>query len=564
MPLTQQQELRLQPTSMDSGDTATTLRPVALAAALSTALAACGGGGDGDDSPPVADVPSAPVSPMEASRLLAQATPGASRADIDRVATRGVRGWIEDQFLMPPTQSHYDWLMEAGYGVEANRYSTGGLDNSLWRKLISSPDTLRQRTVLALSEILVVSVLGVTGPWPQFAVANYVDILERNAFGNYLTLLREVSLSPAMGYYLTYRGNAKANGRGSQPDENYARELMQLFTIGLVELNPDGTPVAGNRETYDPEDVSGLARVFTGWDLDSGGANPVPPEALRRPMVQVGSRYESGAKAFLGVTIAAGATAQVALDTALGTLFAHPNLPPFISRQLIQRLVTSNPTPAYVARVAAAFANNGAGVRGDMKAVLRAILLDPEARDRAAAATPGYGKLREPVVRFLNWARGWGAASPTGQWAIGNLSDPASRLGQSPMRSPSVFNFFRPGYVPPGGPLAQAGLTVPELQIANETSVAGYLNFMQRAIAGSNVGDVRADYTALLAMASDSKALLDEVNLVLAAGQVPAATLATLKTALDTIVGTTDTGRRNRVHAALLLVLAAPEYIAQK
>lgn len=541
------------------------LRPAALAAAAATALAACGGGGDGGGEPVASDAPSEPISAADASRLLAQATLGASRGDIANAAARGARAWIEDQFLVPPTQGHFDWMVANGYAIEDNRYSTAGLDNSIWRKFITSPDALRQRMVLALSEVCVVSLQGISPAWRQFCVANYLDILERNAFGNYRTLLREVSLSTAMGHFLTYRGNAKANGRGSQPDENYARELMQLFTIGLLQLNPDGTVAAGAHETYGPDDVSGLARVFTGWDEDKTGlASPVPPEVHRRPMAQVGTRYETGEKRFLGVTIAAGTKADAALDTALDTLFNHPNVPPFISRQLIQRLVTSNPSPGYVGRVAAVFAGSGGGARGDLQAVLRAILLDPEARDAAAAANPAFGKLREPVVRFLNWARAFGAASPSGAWAIGDLSNPATRLGQSPMRAPSVFNFFRPGYVPPGGTAAAAGLTVPELQIANETSVAGYVNYMQRAVAGSGIGDVRADYGALLALAADAQKLLEELNLVLAAGQIPSATLATLKAALDTIAAATDTGKRNRVHAAVLLVLAAPEYIAQK
>jgi uncharacterized protein (DUF1800 family) len=543
-----------------------------LAAAVASALAACGGGGGGGDaaSPGAASgastgAASGPMSTTDAARFLAQSTLGASRIDITSAASQGAATWIEQQFVTPPTDGHYDWMLANGYGAETNRFSTAGLDASIWRKFIGSPDALRQRMVLALSEILVVSVLGVDAPWRQFAIGNYLDVLERNAFGNYRSLLGEVTLSTAMGYYLTYRGNTKANGRGSQPDENYARELMQLFTIGLLQLNADGTVAAGNRETYGPDDVSGLARVFTGWDLDTSGLNASspPPDIHRRPMVQVGTRYEPGAKTFLGVTIPANTGALVALNTALDTLFNHPNLPPFISRQLIQRLVTSNPSPAYVGRVAAAFANSG-GVRGDLKAVLRAILLDPEARNAAQAANPAFGKLREPVVRFLNWARAFGATSPSGAWAIGDLSDASSRLGQSPMRSGSVFNFFRPGYVPPGGSIAAAGLAGPEFQIANETSVVGYLNFMQRAIAGNGIGDVRADYTALLAIAGDSAALLNEINLVLAAGQVPPATIATLRAALDTISAANDTGRRNRVQAALMFVLAAPEYIAQK
>ncbi|WP_296356738.1 DUF1800 family protein, partial [Ramlibacter sp.] len=514
---------------------------------------------------PAPSTPPAPPSAQEAARFLAQATPGAPKSEIASLQAIGYEAWLEQQFTVPRSQGHYDWLVEHGYDAETYRNSTAGLDNTLWRKLISSPDALRQRMTLALSELLVVSLLGVGGPFRQFAVANYVDILEANAFGNYRTLLADVTLSTAMGYYLTYRGNAKASAQGSQPDENYARELMQLFTVGLVQLNADGTPAAGAPETYGPADVSGLARVFTGWDLDTSGlATPPPASVHRRPMAQVASRYETGAKSFLGTSIAAGTPARAALDAALDTLFMHPNMPPFVSRQLIQRLVTSNPSPAYVGRVAAVFANNGTGTRGDLRAVLRAILLDAEARDPRIAAGPAFGKLREPVVRFLNWARAFKAASPTGVWNIGDLSDAGTRLGQSPLRAGSVFNFFRPGYVPPNTGFAAYGLPAPEFQITTESSVAGYVNFMQNAINGAAVGEVRADYTALLALAADAQALLDEINLVLAAGQLHANVLTVLKPALDTIAATTDAGKRNRVNAALLLVLASPEYIAQK
>lgn len=544
----------------------------AFVTALAASLAACGGGGggggDGSASTTTTGVTFTDT-PMptaeEASRFLAQSTLGASRSDIDTARQQGAASWIERQFLQPQEQGHYEWLLAAGYGAEANRDGTNGLDNTIWRRFITGRDALRQRMVLALSEICVVSVLGVETSWRQFAIANYLDILERNAFGNYRNLLSEISLSTAMGYYLTFRGNAKANSRGGQPDENYARELMQLFTIGLVELNMDGTLRGGGAESYGAADVSGLARVFTGWDLDTSGlAQPYPPEIHRRPMTQVATRYETGAKTFLGHTIAAGTSARAALEQALDVLFQHPNVPPFISKQLIQRLVTSNPSPAYVGRVAAVFANNGSGVRGDLKAVLRAILLDTEARDLTQQLNPRFGKLREPAIRFMNWARAFGAGSPSGLWPIGDLSDASTRVGQSPMRSASVFNFFRPGYVPPGSPIATAGLAAPEFQITNETSVVGYLNFMQRAVAGSSVGDVRADYTRLLALASSPRALLDELNLVLAAGQIPATTISTLQGALQTIAATTDAGRLNRVHAALVLVLAAPEYVTLK
>ena len=227
-------------------------------------------------------------------------------------------------------------------------------------------------------------------------------------------------------------------------------------------------------------------------------------------------------------------------------------------------MVTSNPTSAYVGRVAAVFANNGAGVRGDLKAVVKAVLLDTEARNMENVAVAGFGKLREPIARLLNWARAFQANSPSDSWNIGNLSDSATRLGQSPMRSPSVFNFFRPGYVPAGSELAQQGLVAPEFQITNESSIAGYVNFMQRVISGAGVGDVRADYSSLLALVADPMALLNELNLVLASNQIPPATLASLKTALDTISITTTTGKNNRVYAAVLLVMASPAYLAQK
>ena len=510
------------------------------------------------------DCAQVPASAAEAARFLAQATLGTGRTEIDALQASSYAAWLDLQFALPQSQSHFDWLLAKGYGSETFRNSTAGLDNTVWRKLVGGSDALRQRVTLALSEICVISLLGVNAPWRQFAVANYMDILENNAFGNYRTLLDQLTLSTGMGYYLTYLGNARANPVvGSEPDENYARELMQLFTIGLLLLNPDGTPKGG--ETYVQADVSGLARVFTGWDLNSIGLTlPVPPEVQRRPMFQVASRYETGSKSFLGVTIPAGTSASDSLKIALDTLFAHPNLPPFVSQQLIQRLVTSNPRAAYVGRVSAVFANNGSGVRGDMKAVIRAILLDTEARDMSNVGKTSFGKLREPVERFLNWARGWAATSASDNWAIGDLSDAATRLGQSPLRSPSVFNFFRPGYVPPTSAMASLGLSGPEFQITTESSVAGYVNFMQRAVAGSSVGDLATTYPSLMALAGDSAALLAEVNLVLAASQLSAATLATLKTALDTIAATSDSGKLNRIRAALTLVLAAPEYIVQK
>ena len=511
------------------------------------------------------------VSSADAGRFLSQASLGFSRTDLNTAQSMSYSDWIDAQFAIPSSQGHYDWLVANGYTNTTYINSTAGLDNTIWRKLISSPDLLRQRVVLALSEILVVSVLGVNSQWRQFAIAAYLDILEANAFGNFRNLLQQVSLSPPMGYYLTFRGNVKANPTtGSEPDENYARELMQLFTIGLLQLNTDGTVKHDANdvaiETYAQADVSGLARVFTGWNIDTSGLttpNP-PPDYMQRPLISVSNNYETGSKTFLGTTITAGTGALNGLTIALDTLFNHPNVATFIGKQLIQRLVTSNPSPGYIQRISNVFSNNGSGVRGDMQAVIKAILLDTEARDTTLAAGSSFGKLREPVVRFINWARAYSANSPSGAWAIGDLSDPASRLGQSPMRSGSVFNFFQPGYVPPNTSISAQGLTGPEFQITDETSVAGYINFMQRAIVGSSVGDLTADYSTLLALVGDSASLLNEINQVLAGSQISATTLSTIQSAIDKISISTSAGQLNRIHAALTLVLASPEYIVQR
>ena len=495
---------------------------------------------------------------------------GFTKEQLNALSATTVSQWLDAQCALPIAQSYTEMMVAMGYDNATNINSSAGMDNVIWRKLISSPDPLRQRMVLMLSELCVISVLGIPSQWRQFAVAHYLDILEQNAFGNYRTLLEQITLSPAMGYYLTYKGNIKANTvTGSQPDENYARELMQLFTIGLIKLNNDGTPqTSGGQlvETYTQADVSGLARVFTGWDLDTSGlTSPYPPTLMQRPMVQVSARYETGAKTFLGVTVPSGATAAQSLKIALDTVFNHPNLPPFVAKQMIQRLVCSNPSPSYVNRVANAFINNGASVRGDLKAVIKAILMDPEARDMTLISqSPFVGKIREPVVRFLNWARAFGAQSATNVWAVGDLSSTSTALGQSPLRSATVFNFFRPGYVPPNTTLADAGLLAPELQIVDETSVASYINFMQRVISSAGISDVKVDYSALVAIAKDSTALLNEINTLLCAQELSAEVLLTIKNALDTISVTTATGVLNRVYAALTLVMACPQYIVLK
>jgi uncharacterized protein (DUF1800 family) len=495
---------------------------------------------------------------------------GANRADIASVVSLGYAGWLDAQFALPVSDTRWDWLVAQGYTASTHKNDEAGFDAAIWRKLLSAPDTLRQRVAFALSEIFVIGIDGlVGGGWKQFSAAAWADMMEANAFGSHRAWLQQMSLSGAMGDFLTFRGSAKENPvSGALPDENYARELMQLFTIGLVLLDADGTPqLTGgvSTPTYALADITGLARVFTGWDFDLQGQNvgtgTATPDFVRRPLIQVPARYETGAKTFLGTTIPAGTDATTSLTMALDAIFAHQNLAPFFSRQLIQRLVTSNPSPAYVARVAAVFADDGHGVRGNLQAVVRALLLDAEARTPTDATT--YGKLREPILRFTGWARAYAVASPSGSWAVGDLSDAAKGLAQSPLRSPTVFNFFRPGYVPPNTALDADALESPEFQITNESSVVGCVNYLQRAVAGS-VADLTPDYSSLAAIADDANALFDELNLVLAANQLGATTVTALATAVATMASGTDTTRSARINAALVLVLAAPETIVQK
>jgi len=350
---------------------------------------------------------------------------------------------------------------------------------------------------------------------------------------------------------------------------------MQLFAIGLVQLNADGTPVSPQVETYTNEDIGGLARVFTGWswaatgttEQEFRGTNVTDPQQRIKPMKVYPQHHETGVKTFLGLTIASGTSGEASLTQALDRLFNHANLCPFIGKQLVQRLVTSNPSPAYVGRVSAACANNGQGVRGDMKAIIRTILLDADARDAAKLTDPQWGKVREPVLRLAHWGRCYGATSTSGNWTIRNLQSASTSLGQQPWRSPSVFNFYRPGYVPPNTAIATANLAAPEFQLIGETSVAGYTNFMQIVIqSGVGIGtprDVQPNYASEIALASNADALLDRVNRCLLAGSMSSTLRNDIRTAVNAI-GTTGNGPNNRVYTAILLTMASPDYLVQK
>jgi uncharacterized protein (DUF1800 family) len=571
----------------------------------------------------------------DASRFLLQSQLNVTEAEINAVKSTTFAAYLQQQLAKPIGQTGWQWLEARGYGVsDANNYffNTYPAEGMIWNQLFTSQDSMRKRVALALSEFFVVSLQSAEFTWRSHAFAQYWDILVKNAFGNFRQLLEDVTLSPAMGYYLNTKGNQKEDSAsGRVPDENYGREVMQLFSIGLYTLNLDGsvqTDGAGkNLESYTQSDVTNIARVFTGYDFDAPVSERFMPvgetytvegrQFTSRPMSLTASRHSNLASTFLGVTIPANTPGLAALKIALDTLFNHPNVGPFFGKQMIQRLVTSNPSPAYVARVAAAFNNNGAGVRGDLKAVWTAIFLDDEARrtytvntapipapaDPAAIrnaegrlnrdiSDKAFGKLREPMLRFVQWGRTFGlgpAEAAFVYWKIPETSNAANSLGQSPFRSPSVFNFFRPGFVPPSSALAATNTTAPEFQLVNETTVGGYLNFMQDVIKSglrsyidpavpqasypSGLGyklHTVATYVPELALVADPTALVKRINLLMAAGQISDANQTLMINAIasmpinSTTATTLASQKMDRVAAAVLMVMACSEYLIQK
>ena len=558
-----------------------TMHILFAAAVVATAagITACGSGGSSPAPAPAPAPapPSAGPSADEAARFLTQATFGPTEAEIAKVQSSGYSAWLDEQFALPATP-HLPYV-QANFTPGPNAANFNFMQDSFWQQAIPAPDQLRQRVKFALSQLVVVSGADNTIAAYSDGLANYADVLGLHAFGNYRQLIEAVSTSPMMGTYLSHLGNKKEDTiTGAVPDENYSREVMQLFTVGLTVLNSDGTPalVSGQPvETYANADIAGLARVFTGWgwaatgttNAEFRGGIVTDPLRMTKPMKMYPNFHESGAKNFLGLAIPAGTSGEQSLALGLERLFNHANLCPFVGKQLIQRFTTSNPSAAYVGRVSAACANNGQGVRGDMKAMLRAILLDSEARDAAKLTDPQWGKVREPVLRLSNWARCFKATSTSGNWTIRNLGSASFSLGQQPWRAPSVFNFYRPGYVPPNTSIASANLVAPEFQLIGETSVAGYSNFMQNTVFnGVGIGnqfDVRADYSSELAVADNADALIDRMNRCLMYGSMSTEMRNDLRTAINSF-GTTGNGPANRVYTAAFLTLASPEYLVQK
>lgn len=521
--------------------------------------------------PPPPPLPSGPPSAADAARFLVQASFGPTPEAIAAVQAQGYAAWIESQ-LQQPLVSHLAYADALPRG-EDDLYSWHARE-SIWKQAIQGPDQLRQRIALALSEIFVVSdrdddLNGVE------ATPAYMDLLARNAFGNVRQLLEEVTLSPAMGAYLDMLGNDREDlETGRKPNENYAREILQLFSIGLYRLHPDGSlqlDVQGLPiPTYGQETVEGFAQVFTGWTFAGQDRSREwrfywPEPDWRRPMEVWPEHHSPGTKRLLdGVTLPAGQGPDADLSAALNAVFLHPNVGPFLCRQLIQRLVTSNPSPGYVYRCAQAFADNGQGVRGDMRAVVRAILLDWEARSPDVLGQPGYGKVREPMLRFVALLRALRAQPPAdGRFRYYWQSSAEWGLNQSPLQAPTVFNFFDPGYAQPG-PIADAGLVSPELQIINETSVFGTANFLHGVLfSGYADGETRItlDYSYFTGAGGDA-ALLDRVDLVFYAGRMAAETRTIFAEALADPDFPTDP--LERAKTLVWLVSLSPEFAVQR
>lgn len=556
--------------------------------------------------------------PNAASRFLSQAATGPTFEEILALSEMGLEDWLDAQLVMPRgfscEEKVRDFTAIKNNGL-MDPNNTGAYmqfwDYAYWEYMMTSDDVLRQRIALALSEILVVA-QNEALQYQPYAFASYYDILLDHALGNYYDLLKAVTLHPVMGNYLTYMNNPKQDTivrleystvppdtfrQVSFPDENYAREVMQLFTIGLCELEIDGTCKTDENgvpiPTYDNKDIAEFAKIFTGltWgDAEVFDSYPINGQhSYRIPMKMFNEYHEPGPKHLLnGTVIEQRATVDgiADIEAALNNLFQHPNIGPFIGRLLIQRLVTSNPSPAYIERVARAF--NGESVysstRGDMKAVIKAILLDKEARNCGVQSDDSFGHLREPFNRYVQLCRSFEASNENGHYR--NLTNSIMQYtGQKPFRAPSVFNFFQPDYQPIG-PIEEANLVAPEFQITNTRTIAGYMNALNRWLIYDQIVDdggygfvtendpankTQLDFSKELSMTDDQAlpALIDRLNLILAHGAISQRSKDLILPVLQDIVleGQAENIERLRllrVKMAVILIMSSPEYLINR
>lgn len=519
-----------------------------------------------------------PLSDINAARFLQQAQFSSTKKEIEHLKRIGINQWLTNQFSMPIGITGYDWLLQQGHNTKEHRYSNRPVDWMSWQQLLSSKDTLRKRTSLALSEIMVLSCMGLSLPHRAFAVAAYWDLINKHAFGNFRDLLKAITTNLGMGAYLDLRYSRKANDQGRRPDENYAREVMQLFTIGMVELNLDGTPkLSGGRpiETYNQATVSNIAQALTGWTVDSKSyviGSDTDTEFARAPMINIPSRHDTRSATFFGVTVPAGANGEQALDIVVDTLFNHANVAPFICKQLIQRLVSSNPSPEYVKRVATIFNSDNNGTRGNLKAVFEAILTDKDARNLPKRHPATIGKVREPMIRLIQWVHTFtNRESVSGKWMISETSGRKSFLNQSPSRSSSVFNFFDADYAPSTDAFTKNKIVAPELQLHNVTSTVGYINHIKRVIEKGvfygfieTITEVMPDYSEEMKLYQQPEKLVAHLNLILCAGQMSPKTKGLITSALKSLTEDYPDWKKNRIHLAIFMTMVSPDYLVQR
>jgi uncharacterized protein (DUF1800 family) len=492
-----------------------------------------------------------PVTAVAAVRMLEQSTFGPTPELVNQVQQLGFDPFLQNQLTAPV--SSYPNPLPTDSGV-------GNVQTQFFLNAVNGGDQLRQRLGFALNEIWVVSQNKVNDPT---GYTNYIRALENDALGNYFDVMKDVTLTPAMGHYLDMVNNDKP-GTGQHANENYARELMQLFTLGLSQLNPDGTPQldgTGNPiPTYTQDDVMALGRSFTGWTYPT-----TPGQALQKhnqeyyggPMLPFESNHDGGAKTFLGQPVAAGQSAEQELTSVLTIIFNHPNMPPFVAQQLIEKLVTSNPSPAYVARVASAFASGkfqscGSGKRGDMQATVAAILLDAEARrgDSATTADPGDGKLREPVVMMVSIARAFHATTDGG-----GFTNFGGGMSESLFNSGSVFNFF-----PPANLIAGTTLNGPEFAIFNTNTSLARVNFINTIVYGQVSSATKLDFTPVMTAGTPDQ-MADWLNNLFLHGTMSSAMKQSIVTALSSV---TSTDTKNQARAAIYLVASSSQYQVQR
>ncbi|MEP7196405.1 MAG: DUF1800 family protein [Saprospiraceae bacterium] len=527
---------------------------------------------------------------MNASRFLYQASLGSSKAEIERVANIGIKNWIDEQVDLKPsytldelsrvTKDVVDWhYLNGGDSIDEPKYFYAlHFNYSWWNMNLKNKDELRQRVAYALSELFVISANSDLGGYAN-AMCSYYDLLIKNAFGNYFDLLKQITYHPSMGIYLSHLNNPKTDtARNLRPDENYAREIMQLFTIGLFELNIDGSlkkDSKGNAiPTYNQRDIQELAKIFTGMSFSEVMMNPYRDTSdfgdglylgdPTKPMKVFENHHEPGPKTLFGKYVTKWPqSGNEDIDEALTVIFNHPNVGPFVCKQIIQRLIKSNPSPSYVARISRIFNDDGKGVRGNLNAVIRAILLDDEARTCEWLEDENNGQLREPIMKYSHFVNAVGVEQYYNRF-YNSSYDFADKTGQIPLHAPSVFNFFSPAYQAKGE-ITNHNLVSPEFQIFNSKTSIGFMNMVNNWIYDYVIYSWldKDPPTVLLIdelkdLSRDPEALLNRLDLLLTHGNLTDETRNIIKTAISKFVDRDY--RDQRVRLALYLITISPDY----